>query len=43
MRTCANRTTSLRETLEIYRAVRTRYNQWYADQVQGAVGVSTGR
>ena len=44
MPTCANRSTSLEEKLEIYQATSTRYRQWYADQEDGmAVGVSTGR
>src|ERR1035438_3838524 len=35
MLTCANRTTSLEEKLEIYQAVSTRYSQWYGDQEGG--------
>ena len=30
MPTCAARTTSLTKKLEIYRAVSTRYHEWYA-------------
>ncbi len=34
MPTCAIRSTSLTEKLEIYRAVSARYREWYADQAE---------
>jgi hypothetical protein len=34
MTTCANRSTSLDEKLQIYQATSTRYSQWYADQAE---------
>ena len=34
MPTCANRSTSLEQKLEIYQLTSARYHQWYADQVE---------